>query len=123
MVEEVHELVGLGHELGEDALLQGHDVARAATGRHPLLQLGEVVAELGDVLLLDADAGVGRLVLLEQLVVAELAEGLHDQGGLPVRAGLLGPATASGHADGQSTGERSGQGGPPDTCVHVAYLL
>ncbi len=69
---------GVGLELVEDALFEGHDVRDALAGGQGADDLRAVLVELGRLAQLDLDAGF-LLVLLDQLVVAELAEGLHDQ--------------------------------------------
>nr|BFE74010.1 hypothetical protein GCM10020092_073110 [Actinoplanes digitatis] len=113
VVQQVDELVGSGHELDEDALLQRHHVTRTAAGGHPLLQLGRVVAELPDVLFLDLDTGMAGLVLLVEVLVTELAEGLDHQRG-PARLLRAVRATARGRRHQQRT-HSDGERRPPSS--------
>src|SRR5690606_24875497 len=108
---EVDEVVALAEEeLLDDALFDGDDVTRAAARRDVLLQLGNVVGvEVGDVVLFDDDVRVLFHVLLEELVVAEDAEGVDGEGDLAVPGGVTVAAAGGGAEERHDSQRRSGR--------------
>src|SRR4029079_10037606 len=101
VLAQVHEPLGLSLELGDEADLDRLDVGGSGV-RSDALREGRVMDRVVLDRLLDRDAGMRRLVLLVEIVIAEVAEEADSQlHGLSLALACSGRRGVSGAHDGR----------------------